>query len=822
MLKNYFKIAWRNLVKNKIYSLINISGLALGMAACFFVFQYVHFESGYDQFNKHAKQIYRVPISYSGSFANVPMTAANHPATGPAMKKEFPEVLDFTRLVSISLFMNASTITYKDGNAAPVTFNEGKIYVADSSFFNIFSYPLVTGNNNNCLVEPRTVVISESTAKKYFGQKNPLGQTLVLNGDFPLKVSGVMHDVPENSHLKFDMLISFTTVGPNWGIDNWAWPEFYNYVLLAPGTDVKKLEAKFPAFINQHLGEIQKTLNFQSYFHLQPVTDIHLKSNYLKEAETNGSEREVYFLSVIGIFIVLIAWINYINLSTAKSMERAKEVGMRKVSGAVKAQLILQFLLESLLINILALLLAVLIMVAFMPLFNHFIGKNISAGFFSSGLGSQPVFWLGTFGLFAAGALLVGAYPAFILSAFKPVKVLKGVVVKSNAGISLRKVLVSFQFILSIALIAATIIVFAQLNYMRNGDLGYKKDQVLVIKSPAIVDSTVVHKYAYFKSQLLQMPFVSNATATSDIPGDMIRYRNSVRRSDQDQQSNFTTYLLEVDPQFVATYNVGLLAGENFRPTDSSRIGPEDHVKVLINEEVVKALNYRSAKEAVNQEVVFKLGPNEVKARVLGVIKNYHQRSLKEQYDPILYYYPSYAGWKYVSVNVSVADLNKNLSQIESVYKQAFPGNPFEHFFQDDFFNRQYLSDQRLGNVFGLFAVLAIIVACMGLLGLSSFVIKLRTKEIGIRKVLGASVSGILVLISKDFVRLVCIAAVIAIPLVYWGAREWLNNYAFHIRLNWLIFIVPPLTLLLIALLTICLQSLRTALSSPVKSLRSE
>lgn len=823
MLRNYFKIAWRNLIKNKIYSLVNIFGLALGMAACFFVFQYVHFESGYDRFNTHATNIYRVPISYSGSLSNVPTTAANHPAVGPAMKKDFPEVVDYVRMVNVSLFMNASAMSYTpQPGAESKTFNEPNIFLADSSFFKVFSYPLLKGDRNHCLTEPRAIVISATTARKYFGNNNPINQTLTLNGDLPLKVTGVFADVPENSHIKFDMLISFETAGHEWGNDNWRWPEFYNYVLLAPGTDVKKLEAKFPAFIDKYLGAVMKELNFRSYFHLQPITDIHLKSNYLKEAEVNGSEKEIYFLSIIGVFILLIAWVNYVNLSTAKSMERAKEVGIRKVSGAFKKQLILQFLLESCIINLLALMLACLLIAGTMPLFNQFIGKNIGAGFFTQGLGSEPSFWFIASGIFFTGAILVGAYPAFILSSFKPVKVLKGLIIKSNSGMSLRRVLVSFQFILSIMLIAATLIVFHQLNFMRNGNLGYKKNQVLVIKSPAIFDSTIVSRYDYFKSEILKMPFVSNATSTSDIPGDMIRYRNTVRRSDQDIQSNFTTYLLETDHNFINTYNIEMLAGKNFLPSDSSRISPDNDVKVMINEQVVKALGYKSAEEAINREIIFRLGPNDIRGRITGVVRNYHQRSLKEQYDPILYYFPSYAGWKYVSVNMQTANLNNNLAAIEASYKKAFPGNPFEHFFQDDFFNRQYQADQRLGNVFGLFAVLAIIVACLGLLGLSSFVIKIRTKEIGIRKVLGASVSGILILISKDFVKLICFAAVIAIPLVYWAASEWLNNYAFHISLTWFMFIIPPLALLLIALFTICLQSLKTALTNPVKSLRTE
>ncbi len=823
MFRNYFKIAYRNLVKNKIYSLVNIFGLAIGMAACFFVFQYVNFESGYDRFNKNADNIYRVPISYSGSFSNVPMTAANHPAVGPAMKKDFPEVLDYTRLVNISLFMNASAISYKEGNAPPVTFNEADIYLADSSFFNIFSYPLIAGNSKTCLSEPETVAISESSAKKYFGKKNPMGQTLSLNAEMPLKVTAVFRDVPENSHIKFDMLISFSTNGPEWGNDNWALPEFYTYVLLVPGTDLAKLEAKLPRFTEKYLGKAMKEQNLRSYFHLQPLTDIHLKSNYLKEAEANGSEQEVYFLSIVGAFILLIAWINFINLSTAKSIERAKEVGIRKVSGAIRGQLMVQFLLESFIINILALLVAFLLISIFTPLFGHFIGKDISTAFFSSGAGASTLFWLIISIAFVTGALLVGAYPAFVLSAFKPVKVLKGFAVKSNTGISLRRILVAFQFIFSIVLIAATIIVFNQLNFMRNGNLGYKKEQILVVKSPAIFDSGITGRYNFFKSELLSAPFVVNATATSDIPGNMIRYRNGVRRAGQDKQSNFSTYLVEVDEHFVKTYNIEMVAGKNFGFSDSSGIGPDNHnTKVLVNEEIVKAMGYKSPEEAINKEIVFTLNTEDIRCRILGVMKNYHQRSLKEKYDPILYYIPSWVGWKYVSVNLNVVNLNKSIAHIESMYNKAFPGNPFEYFFLDEFFNQQYQSDQRLGNVFGLFALLAILVACLGLLGLSSFVIKLRAKEIGIRKVLGASVPGILLLISKDFVKLVCIASVIAVPITWWAAHEWLNNYAFHINLNWFILLIPPVVLLVIALTTICLQSLKAALTNPVKSLRTE
>jgi putative ABC transport system permease protein len=822
MLSNYFKIARRNLWRNKAFSAINIFGLALGMAACFFVFQYVYFEQSYDRFNKNAENIYRVPISYSGSMSDVPTTAANHPALGPAMKADFPEVTDYTRLVGVSLFMNASTMSYGEGKGEPKTFNEGNIYIADASFFNVFSYPLISGDRKSCLSQEQTIVISASEAKKYFGKENPMGKILKLNGKIALKVTGVFADIPENSHVKFDMLISFETVGHNWGFTEWTWPEFYTYVVLAPGTDVKKLEAKFPAFTEKYLGKIMKELNFRSTFHLQPITDIHLTSNYLKEAEANGSQKEIYFLAVIGVFILFIAWINYINLSTAKSMERAKEVGLRKVVGAVKQQLVTQFLLESFIINFSALILATAIIAVFAPFFNQFIGKEISNNFFSTGLGSEPMFWATVLMIFGSGALLVGAYPAFVLSSFLPAKVLKGLMVQSKSGISLRRVLVSFQFALSIILIASTFVVFKQFNYMRNGNLGYKKDQVLIVKAPVISDTTIFQKYSYFKSEVRNITSIQDATATSDIPGNMIRYRNGVRRANQDKKQNYATYLMEIDESFVPTYHIDLVAGKNFQITDQSGMEPNGNVNVLVNEEIVKALGYKSAEEAVNQEIKFTLGQNDIQCKILGVMKNFHQRSLKEKFEPILFYYPSQTEWKYISVNLKGADAAKGIAEIEALYKKAFVGNPFEYFFLDEYFNRQYQADSRLGNIFGLFAVLAIIVACMGLLGLSSFVIRLRTKEIGIRKVLGASVSGLLVLISKDFVKLVCIASVVAIPVIYYAASAWLDNYAFHMGLGISVFLVPPLLLLVLTLLTICVQSLKAALTNPVKSLKSE
>ncbi|HEX5155490.1 MAG TPA: ABC transporter permease [Parafilimonas sp.] len=570
MFKNYFTIAFRNLLKNKIFSMVNILGLAIGMAACFFIYLYVRFESSYDRFNKNAANLYRVTISYSGSFASSsPPMATNHPAVGPAMKADFPEVVDFARIVPAS-YLHTITITYTDVKGNATSFNEDKMCLADPSFLTLFTFPFIKGNPAKALAEANTIVISNSTAKKYFGKADPMGKTLYLNKQFPFKVTGVFADVPENSHIKFDMLGSVKTWGDKWNYDGWTDPEFYNYVLLTPGTDPQKVEAKFPAFINKYLGTIMKQLNFGCAFHLQPVTDIHLKSQLLLEPEVNGSERDIYFLSIIGLLILIVAWINYINLSTAKSIERAKEVGLRKVVGASRLQLIGQFIIESGIVNLLAMLLAAFIIFIFFPYFSGFIGKNISEEFLSAGLLHQPKFWLIIIALFVTSAFLVGAYPAFVLSHYRPVSVLKGKFFQSAKGIFLRKSLVSFQFLLSVLLIAGTIIVYKQLLFMRNHTLGYNKDQVVVVKAPTAIDSTFMIKVDAFQTELLRNSSISSVAASSDIPGKEISEGNTVRRASEDKTHNYITNILTANENFISTYQMNIAAGRNFLPKDTA------------------------------------------------------------------------------------------------------------------------------------------------------------------------------------------------------------------------------------------------------------
>jgi putative ABC transport system permease protein len=823
MLLNFLKIAYRILLKNKVFSIVNIFGLAIGMAACFFIFAYVHFESSYDSFHRQKGDLYRVNTAYGGSYGNG-IESTNHPATGPAMKADFPEVKDFARVVPSSIFLSAATVTYTNKQGQAVTFNQDRMYYADPSFLTMFSFPFVSGNVATALKEAGTTVISETMAKKYFGRANPVGQVLELNRLTPLKVTGVFHDVPENSHLKFDMLVSFETVGGKAFNTIWNWPEFYTYVQLTPGTDPDKVEAKFPAFIEHYLGKEMREMNSRTYFHLQPITDIHLRSENITGSEAGGSEKEIYFLTVIGVLILVIAWINYINLSTAKSVERAKEVGLRKVVGGLRWQLMVQFILESVLVNLLALGLAVLIVLLCFPWFGPFIGKDIAAGSASSGIWHAPLFWLATVSIYLISAFVVGAYPAFVLSAYGPIAVLKGKFKNSVKGIYLRKSLVLVQFVLSLLLIAGSLTVYLQLAFMQDQQLGYNKDQILVVKAPPVADSTFPQRIRVFEARLQQDAAVFSIAASSDIPGKTVIDRNGVRRATQDKTQNSNTFISEVNEHFLQTYGITLVAGRNIAMTDS--VNPFARVVgkagVLVNERIVQMLGYKNDAAALNQPIVFGYGPGEVRAEIVGVVRNYHQRSLKEAYDPMLYTYPASNSWRYYSIHATADHLSQTLTTIADAYKTIFPGNPYELFFLNEYFGRQYESDQRFGKVFGLFTGLAIFVACLGLLGLSSFMIRLRTKETGIRKVLGASVSSLLVLFALDFVKLVIVATLIALPIIYLGVDKWLSGYAFHIHPGWLIFVGPPLLLLAISLLMIGVQSLKTALANPVDSLKTE
>lgn len=826
MFQNYLKIAFRNLLKSKAFSIINLFGLAIGLTACFLILQYVRFELSYDQFHEKADHIYRVTID-----SDREPSATNHPGAGPALKADFPEIVDYARAVHQSIFMGTTAAwSYTTDQGETKVFNEDQVYDVDPSFLTMFSFPFVHGDPETALSDITSVVISESVSKKFFGSTNPMGKTLVLNGHSSFTVTGVFQDLPENSHIKFDILLSIfmkSRLGGDFRDQDegyWKWAEFYTYIQLDSLSNPKHLENKLPEFVARYLGDRMEELNTEYLFNLQPITDIHLRSPKLeKEREIHGSESTVYFLIVIALLILTIAWINYINLSTSKSLERAQEIGLRKVAGASRLQLIIQFLFEAAILNALSILLSILLIIAASPFFNQLTGKNFSNNVLDILPIAEPWFWLMIAAALVLGSLLAGLYPAFVLSSFRVASVVKGKYYRSKSGIILRKALVGSQFLVSLALIAGTIIVFNQVTYMRNQDLGYTKDQLLVVKSPIVGDSTMASKVKSFTIELARDSQINGIAPSSEIPGRMIAMQNFIRNRNEGPESNLLSYHFHIDTNFLKTYEIELAAGRNFR--NSEYLFPlerENPIPVMLNERAAESLGYQHAEKAVNQLLLFGLGTRDWLGEIVGVLKNHHQRSLKNGYDPILYFPASGFSGAYLTVSMSMNMPHETIAFIEKHYREAFPGNEFEYFFLDDYFDRQYAADQQFGKVFGLFTTLALVVACLGLFGLTTFMISQRVKEIAVRKVLGATISNMIYLFSRDSVKLILITNLIALPLVYVGAQKWLNNFAFQVNISWWWFVAPGTILLVISLATTGFQTIRTGFINPVNSLRQE
>jgi putative ABC transport system permease protein len=824
MLSYYLKLTFRNLLRKMAFSFINIMGLAIGMAAFFLIIEYASFEWSYDRFHENSDRIYRVYLERHP--ARHRLISSNHPGAGPALKAEYPEVEDYARMLPQSVGLGKLvTLSHVDQNGREKVFFEENIYIVDPSFLTVLTFPLKYGNAATALADPSSIVISESVADKYFEGENPLGKTLILNGGRSFKVTAVLEDIPANSHIKFDILTSF------WIQENirgsfdseglWKWAEFYTYVKLARNEDAKKFEEKLEGFIERHNGEYFKKTNVHERVRLQALTDIHLRSPAMhNEREVHGSEQMVHFLLIIAGLIIFIAWINYINLSTSKSLERAREVGVRKVVGALKRQLITQFLLESAAINFVALILSFIFTAVAYPYFSELTGKNIGGNLFESALIDVPSFWFVVGGIFLAGSFLAGFYPAFMLSSFKVISALKGKFFRSQSGITLRKVLITSQFIISIALIAGTITVFKQVRFMRNHELGFSKDQLLVIKPPGVVDSTIIRRVESFKAEMTRDPHIRNITFSSEIPGGLVASRNGIRRFDEGPDAITNAYQYFVDHAFIPTYELTVVAGRNFTEMERLRSPDAKSNPIILNRKIVETLGYKNPEEAINELVHFGLGGNDWIGEIVGVVENFSQQSLKNDYEPLIFFPAPRAA--FITVNLDLTNLAQSIAFVKEKYEMAFPLNPFDYFFMDDHFNRQYIADQQFGNVLSLFTCLALIVAGLGLYGLTIFIMSQRTKELALRRILGASLSNIVRLFSKDFVRLIVISNVITLPIVYFLIDRWLNNFAFRIDIGWLVFVVPFLILLTISLTTVSFQTIKTGLTNPVNSLRSE
>lgn len=824
MFKNYFLVIWRIILRQKAFSAINIAGLALGMAACLLIIQYISFELSYDNFHPHADDIYRIHHQNyrDGVLAeNLPSTYA---AVGPVLKSAFPDVIRETRVdPEAGLVSTLRT----DGSFA--AFNESSIYFVDSSFLHMFSFPLVEGTPA-ALDKSNSIVITEDAARKYFPGQDPIGKTLAIQAqtsgtDVTATVTGVCKNIPANSHLQFSFLAS-----TDFGQGDWVIPEFYTYIQLAPSTDPKAFQAKMSTYLKNNIKALSqnnsstptqgKTNLSKLSLTLQPLRDIHLHSNLSQELTPGVEGSLVWSLGIIALLILVIAYINYLNLTTAKVIERAKEVGIRKVLGSQRLQLIRQFLFESLFFNTLGLVAATAIAGVCMPWFSRLCGVDMRFTIWQNPL-FMPVFAA----LLLAGILLSALYPALVLSAYRPVQMLKGNFQNIGKGLWLRKALVVFQFTATVALMAGTLIVYRQVRFMEAANNGMDMKQTLIVVAPKNIRATnednalYARKDTLFREEVIRNPGVQSVTTSSSIPGQSIGFILSYTSHANGVAKTLRLPNMEMGSGFISQLKLQIVAGDSMSVEDLLNNRPT----LMVNEAAAAALGFRSPQDAVGKFIENKNGRGRVfQNEIIGVIKNFHQSSLKDPFTPIVFHLSDPNSTEDFEVKLNSANVSQTIAAIEKTYKSVYPASAFEYFFLDDYFNRQYKTEQHFGQVFSLFAGFAIFIACMGLFGLTLLTINQRVKEIGIRKVLGASVTNIFALIVRDFAGLIVIANLIAMPLAYAGGYKWLQGYAFRTNLSWWLFVLPATIVFAIAVLTVSHQVIKAALANPVKSLRTE
>ncbi len=814
MLKNYLKVAFRNLLRFKTYSFINITGLAIGIACCLLILLYIKNELSYDRFNKKADQIYRINTDLK--FGNTELAIPVVPdLMGPLLKQDFPQVKEYTRIYNW-----AGKKLVKKGN----NFNtETGIAYVDSTFFKVFTFKTIAGNTDKILNEPNTVVITESIAKKYFNTVDAVGKFIETtdNGRTLYKVTAVIKDMPFNSHLRFDFLFPMQNLDYDWG--NLISSNFHTYLLLKKGVNYKDFEKNFELFNNKYVypyaqkymhitkEEFDRAGNRLKYS-LIPLTDIHLFSKRIQEISPTGTIQYVYIFSAVAFFILLIACINFMNLTTARSANRAREVGIRKVLGTEKKNLIYQFLTESTLTALISVILAVAIVYNVLPFFNNLSGKELS----TNDLYSSSILIFLVSLPFIVG-FIAGSYPAFFLSRFNPIQIIKGKLSTGSKSGGLRSVLVVFQFATSIILITGTIIIYNQLNYIQNTNLGYQKDQVLIINDAYNLGRNV----DAYKNEMLNVPGVISGTTSGFLPIPSLRNFNAFyKEASQAAESGLTMQSWKIDYDYLKTLGIKIVQGRNF----SHEFG-SDSSSIILNEAAVKQLGYNlsaNAKEnPINNSVyTWENGGKIVKYNIIGVVKDFHFESFHQDIGPLGLLLKRSTGL--ISFKVTASKIPMILKEAEVKWKRMSSGMPFSYKFMDDSFNEVYKADRRVGFIALSFSALAIIVACLGLFGLATFLAEQKTKEIGVRKVLGASVPSIFLMLSKEFIKWIIIANIIAWPFAYYFMNKWLQEFAYRININWWIFTFAGCIVLIIALLTVSIQAIKAATANPVKSLRYE
>lgn len=809
MFQNYFKLAWRNLMKYRFISFINLFGLTIGLTCCLLITTYILNELSYDRYNENADNIYRVTRTFNNEEGVVSLTLSTvSPPFGYYLPNDFPEIQKMTRLLDNGI----TPLRYKEK-----LINEEDVFFADENLFDVFSIKTVKGNPKTALAAPFSVMLTEETAKKYFGDEDPMNKVLRYNNQLDLKVAGVYKAFPANAHMHPGMLISFNTLRDStvYGEENlrtnWGNNSFFTYLLLPKHYDVQKMVARFPAFIDKRMAGqeyVGKQASKFTSLDLQKLTDIHLYSHTDYEAEPNGDMSRVYIFAAIGLFILFIACINYMNLSTARSALRAREIGIRKVIGARKKELILQFLSESVLISWVAIIIALCLCYFALPWLNKLSGQQLSVNILLKWQVLVPVvlapFFIG---------FISGIYPALFMSSFQPIKTLKGLFRVDGGSISFRKVLVITQFSISIILIITTAIVFQQLNYMQKASLGFDKDHIAILP----YNNALNENFEAFRNELLSNANFKEAGRSSRIPTGRLldNMGASVLSGDSMRDVKTDLKFLSIDYDFIPTYGISMAAGRNI-----SRQYGTDTLSFVLNESAVKAIGWKSAEEAIGKD--FKYG--NTKGHIVGVVKDFHFESMHEPIAPMVFemFPPSQSYYNSLSVKFSGNNIASSLAHLEKTWKKFLPEIPYQYNFLDERFAALYEAEEKQGTLFTVFACIAIFIACLGLFGLSAFAITQRFKEIGVRKVLGANVSSIVTLLSKDFLKLVLIAAIIAFPVAWYAMYTWLQDFAYRISMPWWIFLFAAITALLVALITVSSQAIKAALMNPVKSLRTE
>jgi putative ABC transport system permease protein len=806
MFRNYIKIAWRSLLRNKSFSTINILGLSIGMAVCFIILLFVQNELSYDRFNAKADNIYRIVFK-----ANINGGKINEsnvmPPVAQALQKDYPEVKEVTRLRTLGhprVLINGKRFT------------DASMVFADANFFTIFTIPFLQGDPKTALQQPWSMVISKEMAQKYFGNEDPMGKLIPFsksNNSPPFTVTGVFDKIPSNSHFHFDLFGSMAS-DPEATSDSWMNSNYFTYAVLTDGYDYKKLEAKLPGMVEKYMGpQIEQSMGVtlaqfrtkgnELGFALQPLTAIHLYGDSSSEFEPGGDIRYVYIFSAIALFMLLIACINFINLSTAGAAKRAKEVGVRKVMGSRKQDLVKQFLFESVLITALALCISAILVQMALPVFNELAGKNLRFGF-----QLKPLANLALLGLLVS--LLAGLYPAFFLSSFKPIATLKGKFTSSGNTYNFRSGLIVFQFFIAICLITGTIVVYQQMKFIQHTKLGYDKDQLLVLNNTWALGKNE----RVFRDQLLNDPRIENVTISGYKPAGPSFNNNALAHPEGRENQLMRTLEYKIDEQYIPTMGMQVVSGRNFSPAM-----PTDSQGMIINETAARAFGWGN--DAVGKRIVREnsVRGHNVAFTVIGVVKDFHFKSLHETITPLLMVLYPETG---LIVKVKTKEVAGLLASMKQQWMAFNPEEPFSWSFMDELYNKTYKAEQTTSRILNIFTILTILVACMGLFGLATYTAEQRSKEIGIRKVLGASVTQVTSMLSKQFIKLVLIACIIAFPLSYWIMHQWLLDFAYRIQLSAWIFIAAALIAVLIALITVSVQSIKAALTNPVKTLRSE